>query len=195
MPNMPVVLDHDVGSVVYEHVRKMIEGLARRAVRMGYDEIEVTSAANYGFTIALRDYDQNKDFVRWVKFKVRRQLFDLKRRKGTKRLPLWTGNSDEFDLEFDPPDQTTEEPEPFDLTAQLVRMGDDARAWVSLVIDPPQSVLTTARELGWGTGEAANRASETAAYRQAVFTFLRESGWSNRRINRAYYEACEVLGG
>lgn len=183
-------LDYDPGSVVYEHVRRIVEGMIWKALRMGYDEMETRSAANFGFAVALQSYSEAKgDFVKWVKYKVRCAIIDTPRRKKYRRGPTVHG-----DVTFDPADPEYDAPPAFDLTAVLVGLSDDAKAWVSLVLEPPDSVVAKAKELGW---DATNTAAgiEAAKYRSAVFTFLRESGWSNRRITAAYLEACEALGG
>lgn len=183
-------LEYDPGSVVYQHVRRIVGGMIKKAVGMGYDWLEVESAANLGFAVAVESYSADKgEFVAWVKRKVRYAILDT-RRKGNRPLPL-SADPDLFDP-ADPESETDEEPA-FDLTAVLLGLSDDARAWVSLVLDPPDAVRAKAAELGWDAG-GQTRGIEAAKYRQAVYSFLRGSGWSNRRIDAAYKEACDALG-
>lgn len=184
-------LEHDIGSVVYLHVRKMLEAMCRRAESLGYDPIECESAANLAVVEAIRSYKPDLgEPVEWIKRHIRYALMDLKRTKSTRFMPLSADPE-----QFDPQDMSfeDEEPTPFDLTTVLLGLSDDAVTWVTLVIDPPEDVLATAARLGWSRTNPGGR--EAAKFRQAVFQFLKQSGWSNRRAVAALMEASAKLGG
>lgn len=184
-------LNLDPGSEVYLHFERLVRAICRKAVFMGYDKDDVESAAGLGFTAAVQSYDETKGEIElWIRFKVTKQIISLKRQKAYQRLPL-AADPDQFD----PADCTeTDEESAFDITPALLRMSDDAAAWVSLVLDPPESVATKAQELGWPHGNGY-KGSAVYAYRQAVFQWFRQAGWSDRRITQAYLEACKALGG
>lgn len=186
-----VPLAYDIGSVVYMHVQKMIAAMVRRAVRLGYDEIECESAANLAVAEAIKSFrDDLGDPVHWIKSHVNYALMDIKKRKATRSLPL-ASNPEHF-IPVDPSSLEDDEPK-FDLTTALMSLSDDAKCWVTLVLDPPEDILRTAARLGWSSDKPAGQ--EAAKYRQAVFQFLVDSGWSRRRATAALLEASSKLGG
>lgn len=183
-------LDTDPGSVVYEHLRRLIAATVYKAVRNGYDRQEAESAANYGFALGLNTFrPELGDPVAWIMTKVRYAVKDTMKYRKFRNLPT----PKDPDL-FDPPEEL-DECEPFDLTAVLLGLSDDARAWVVVALDPPDSVVADAKRLGWSGDAAMTRGIEAAKYRQAVFNFFKESGWSAKRTLAAYLEAAKSLGG
>lgn len=181
----------DPGSEVYAHFEAMVKSICRKAVFLGYDPEDAESAAGWGFVLAITTYDEAKGEIGlWIRYKVTKEITSLKRQKAYKRMPL----VDDPD-NFDPPDctGTDEEPE-FDITPLLLGLTEDAADWVSLVLDPPESVKAKAEELGWPHGNGFKGAA-VYAYRQAVFEWFREAGWNDKRITKAYLEACKALGG
>lgn len=191
------LLQYDPGSVVYldDQVQRVIRKLVGKAVRHGQDRMEAESAANFGFVQALATYDPGHgDFPVWVHVKVSNRMKDVARQRRYRRLPLVEDmNERAGDDAFGYQDESAgpghgDLP---DLTAELLAMGDDARTWVSLVLDPPDSVVETAARLGWPDSAPF----PAAAFRQAVHQYLRDSDWDARRIGRAYREACVALCG
>ena len=185
----PKPLHLDPGSEVYAHFKALVQSICRKAVFLGYDPQDAESAAGWGFVLAVNSYDPDKGQIDvWIRYKVTKEITSLKRQKAYKRLPL----TDDPEL-FDPP-APEDEDEEFDITPLLLGLSDDAASWVSLVLDPPESVQEKAAELGWPHG-GGYKGSASYAYRQAVFEWFRQAGWSDKRITTAYLEACRALGG
>jgi hypothetical protein len=184
-------LEDDIGSAVYLHVRNMVAAIVNRAARFGVDWIEAESAANLAVAEAIVSFQPEKgDPVAWIMLNVRYAIYDLRRYKTTAALPLASDPD-----QFDPPAPSDDEDDtPFDLTGALLGLSEDAVMFVTITLDPPASVLETARRLGWSESKGCG-GIDAAKYRQAVFSFLKESGWSNRRTTNAYLEACSKLGG
>lgn len=161
-------------TATYLEVRGLMVTVANRTLRgKSLDRDDADSALNLAFTVAYNTYDPTiAEFTTHVGYKVEKALLTAWRRQCARRRRETT--VDEF------PDVPDRNHAVFDRGEFLRGLSRDARRVVKLVLYPPEAVTETVEELDQG---------DTAAnVRYAVREFLRDLGWSARRIKDAFLE-------
>ena len=150
----------------YNRVKKLIAGLVGRFCRLyGLPFDEAWSAASLGFCQAYDSYDGRSKFSTWCQWKVEKRLTDLVRERAEERREL-TG------IDMTPFRARRQ----FDAASLFWRLDADGIEAVLTVLDPPGAVKVRAKKKG-GTA---------AAFRGAIKRHLRESGWSDHRIEKTF---------
>lgn len=159
--------------VTYADVEKFVRQMVGQAVEMYHLDLDdVIEAAYFGFMRAFAGYRSNKgEFTTWCGFKVKKSILDLvrKRAKESKR-PREDAELDQLVEDKRPP---------FDQNELMDRLSEDGQFVASLVLSPPTDIRATLIILG---------RDSPGNWRYAIRDFLRDSGWTVRRVAKAFQE-------
>lgn len=165
----------------YAEVERLVHGLAWPLARKFREQKEEIFAEAYlAFVEAATDYDPTvARFTTWVGNKVSKKLL-----RWLKKEAKWTArNLPTEELDYVPQHEYEEE-QKFNLKQWVAGLSEDAQLVTSLVFQPPMDIIMMVINIGYETPES---------FRSAARTFLREKGWSDRRIRRTFMEVRAAL--
>lgn len=168
-------------TATYQDVAPVIRAVARAHHRQhGGEQDELESEGNLIFLQVLNNWtsrhrrQSDLPFAAWVRLKVRYGLHETARRLACKsarlgsRIPL----------------ETLSEPIQFPLWEATEGLPQDAAYCAKLAVDPPLDVRRTAR---------LERGDDARSMRRAIAERLRDEGWTDARIFKAFAELGRAL--